>query len=127
MSSQIKIPSPLRQFTDGQSSVSVEGTTVSEVLQNIFNQYPEIRGHLLDENGAIRNFVNIYVNGIDVREQDNLGTPVSPGTDIRIIPAIAGGSEGLPELKQGELSRYDRHFSLPEFGIEGQHPGASRF
>ena len=120
MSSQIKIPSPLRQFTDGQSSVSVEGTTVSEVLQNIFNQYPEIRGHLLDENGAIRNFVNIYVNGIDVREQDNLGTPVSPGTDIRIIPAIAGGSEGLPELEQGELSRYARHFSLPEFGIEGQ-------
>ena len=48
MSSQIKIPSPLRRFTDGQSSVSVEGTTVSEVLQNIFNQYPEIRGHLLD-------------------------------------------------------------------------------
>ena len=120
MSSQIKIPSPLRRFTDGQSSVSVEGTTVSEVLQNIFNQYPEIRGHLLDENGAIRNFVNIYVNGIDVREQDNLGTPVSPGTDIRIIPAIAGGSEGLPELEQGELSRYARHFSLPEFGIEGQ-------
>ena len=120
MSSQIKIPSPLRRFTDGQSSVSVEGTTVSEVLQNIFNQYPEIRSHLLDENGAIRNFVNIYVNGIDVREQDNLGTPVSPGTDIRIIPAIAGGSEGLPELEQGELSRYARHFSLPEFGIEGQ-------
>ena len=120
MSSQIKIPSPLRRFTDGQSSVSVEGITVSEVLQNFFNQYPEIRGHLLDENGAIRNFVNIYVNGIDVREQDNLGTPVSPGTDIRIIPAIAGGSEGLPELEQGELSRYARHFSLPEFGIEGQ-------
>ena len=120
MSSLIKIPSPLRQFTDGQSSVSVEGTTVSEVLQNIFNQYPEIRGHLLDENGVIRNFVNIYVNGIDVREQGNLGTPVSPGTDIRIIPAIAGGSEELPELEQGELSRYARHFSLPEFGIEGQ-------
>ena len=107
MSSQIKIPSPLRRFTDGQSSVSVEGTTVSEVLQNIFNQYPEIRGHLLDENGVIRNFVNIYVNGIDVREQDNLGTPVSSGTDIRIIPAIAGGSEELPELEQGELSRYE--------------------
>ncbi|MBN4081392.1 molybdopterin-synthase adenylyltransferase MoeB [Caldithrix abyssi] len=120
MSSQIKIPSPLRRFTGGNSSVSVDGTTVSEVLGNIFNQYPDIRSHLLDENGAIRNFVNIYVNGIDVREQGNLETSVTPGADIRIIPAIAGGADGLPELEQAELSRYARHFSLPEFGMEGQ-------
>ena len=83
MSSQIKIPSPLRQFTENQSSVSVDGTTVSEVLENIFNQYPEIRNQLLDGNGSIRNFVNIYVNGVDVREKDNLETPVEPGADIR--------------------------------------------
>ena len=120
MSSQIKIPSPLRQFTENQSSVSVDGTTVSEVLENIFNQYPEIRNQLLDGNGSIRNFVNIYVNGVDVREKDNLETPVEPGADIRIIPAIAGGSGDLPELEQTELRRYARHFSLPEFGMEGQ-------
>ncbi len=120
MSSQIKIPSPLRRFTENQSSVSVDGTTVSEVLENIFNQYPEIRNQLLDKNGSIRNFVNIYVNGIDVREQSNLESPVPPGADIRIIPAIAGGVDGLPELEQAELNRYARHFSLPEFGMEGQ-------
>ncbi len=120
MSSQIKIPSPLRRFTDGNSSVSVEGKTVSEIFENIFSQYPNIQGHLLDESGTIRNFVNVYVNGTDIREQDNLETTVSPGADIRIIPAIAGGAEGLPELEQAELNRYARHFSLPEFGMEGQ-------
>ena len=120
MSSQIKIPSPLRRFTGNQSSITVAGETVSEVLENIFNQHPEIRPHLLDETDALRHFVNIYVNGVDVREQRNLETPVLHGEDVHIIPSIAGGSDGLPELDQSELRRYARHLSLPEFGIEGQ-------
>lgn len=120
MSNEIKIPSPLRQFANNQTYVIVDGITVREVLENIFHQYPQIQKHILDENGGIRNFVKIYVNSIDIKEQGNLDAPVPPDSDIRIIPAIAGGSELIPDLDKSELNRYARHFSLPEFGIEGQ-------
>ena len=120
MSNRIKIPSPLRQFTDNQSYVEVDGLTIKEVLQKIFDQYPQIKSHILDKNGEIRNFVNIYVNGTNIKEEDNLDTTVPVDSDIRIIPAIAGGLEETPYLDKTELNRYARHFSLPEFGIEGQ-------
>ena len=120
MSNRIKIPSPLRQFTDNQSYVEVDGLTIKEVLQKIFDQYPQIKSHILDQNGEIRNFVNIYVNGTNIKEEDNLDTSVPVDSDIRIIPAIAGGLEETPYLDKTELNRYARHFSLPEFGIEGQ-------
>ena len=120
MSNRIKIPSPLRQFTDNQSYVEVDGLTIKEVLQKIFDQYPQIKSHILDQNGEIRNFVNIYVNGTNIKEEDNLDTTVPVDSDIRIIPAIAGGLEEAPHLDKTELNRYARHFSLPEFGIEGQ-------
>ena len=93
MSNRIKIPSPLRQFTDNQSYVEVDGLTIKEVLQKIFDQYPQIKSHILDQNGEIRNFVNIYVNGTNIKEEDNLDTTVPVDSDIRIIPAIAGGLE----------------------------------
>ena len=67
MSNRIKIPSPLRQFTDNQSYVEVDGLTIKEVLQKIFDQYPQIKSHILDKNGEIRNFVNIYVNGTNIK------------------------------------------------------------
>ena len=106
MSSQIKIPSPLRQFTENQSSVSVDGTTVSEVLENIFNQYPEIRNQLLDGNGSIRNFVNIYVNGVDVREKDNLETPEEPPSRMILIFILSYGREELIWILYRLLKRY---------------------
>ncbi|MBF88814.1 MAG: molybdenum cofactor biosynthesis protein MoeB [Candidatus Marinimicrobia bacterium] len=120
MSNRIKIPSPLRQFTDNKSYVEVDGLTIKEVLIKIFEQYPQIQSHILDNNGEMRNFVNIYVNGKNIKEKDNLDTSVPIDSDIRIIPAIAGGLEENPNLDKNEINRYARHFSLPEFGIEGQ-------
>lgn len=120
MTSTLTIPSPLRKFTDGQAKLEISGNTVSQTLDELFRSYPELQKHLLDESGNLRNFVNIYINSIDVRTQDSLDTVVPNGADIRIIPAIAGGSDSLPELNPQELSRYARHFSLPEFGMDGQ-------
>lgn len=120
MSSQLKIPSPLRKFTNGESAIEVYGGTVQEVLKELVISYPDLKIHLWDEDGNLRNFVNIYVNKEDIRHSAGLATAVENGSDIRIVPAIAGGVDSLPELEPGEYSRYSRHFSLPEIGVLGQ-------
>ncbi|NOZ03221.1 MAG: molybdopterin-synthase adenylyltransferase MoeB [FCB group bacterium] len=90
------------------------------MLEELFTRYPALQIHLLDESGNLRNFVNIYVNKEDIRQSAGLDTPVDEGSDIRIVPAIAGGADDLPELETGEFNRYSRHFSLPEIGVQGQ-------
>ncbi len=120
MAGILTIPSPLRKFTGGKAKLEVTGNTVSESLNELFQSYPELKKHLLDDSGNLRNFVNIYINSEDIRLKNNLNTEIPDGADIRIIPAIAGGSHNLPDLIPQELSRYARHFTLPEFGIEGQ-------
>jgi len=68
MSSELRIPSPLRRFTDGQSKLDVNGNSVSEVLNELFSAHPEIKNHLVEENGDLRNFVNIFIDGEDIRQ-----------------------------------------------------------
>ena len=87
MDSKLRIPSPLRRFTEGQSEIIVDGVNIKEVLDQLFKVYPDIKNHLIDDEGGLRNFVNIFING----EKANLKTDVSEGSDIRIIPSIAGG------------------------------------
>lgn len=86
----IKIPTPLRAYTDNQAQVNVNGATVGEALNDLTDQYPELRQHLF--NGAeLRNFVNIFLGEEDVRFLDGLGTEIDSGDSLRIIPSIAGG------------------------------------
>ena len=117
MASTLKIPSPLRRFTNGQASLDVNGKSVKEVLDELFSKYPDIKNHLMEDDGNLRNFVNIFINGENIRQKEGLSTQVDDGSDVRIIPSIAGGTS---DLTREELIRYSRHLSLPEVGINGQ-------
>jgi adenylyltransferase/sulfurtransferase len=88
---QILIPTPLRQYTGGNSSVKVAGSTVGEVLASLTTQYPDLRKNLYTDEGKLRSFVNIYVNDEDIRYLNREATPCSDGDSISIIPSIAGG------------------------------------
>ena len=91
MSVSVRIPTILRTYTGGESEVSAEGGTLGEVIESLEDSYTGIRGRILDEAGQIRRFVNVYVGNDDVRFLDNLDTATPDGTQISVIPAVAGG------------------------------------
>ena len=91
MSVTVRVPTTLRTLTSGASEVSVEGATVSEVLDNLEAIHPGFKQRLLDDGGALRRFVNLFVADDDVRFLDGLNTPVPDGETVSIIPAVAGG------------------------------------
>lgn len=87
----VKIPSQLRDATGGQGAVSVDGDTVGAVLTALYEQHGELRDRLSDGDGGLRRFVNIYVDGEDIRYGDGLDTKVAEGQEVQILPAVAGG------------------------------------
>jgi molybdopterin synthase sulfur carrier subunit len=91
MAVAVKIPAALRAATGGASEVSVEGATVSEVLDALFEQFGELRERISDGDGSLRRFVNVYVAGEDIRFLEGLDTPVADGAELTILPAVAGG------------------------------------
>lgn len=91
MSVSVRVPTILRTYTDDQSQVTAEGSTVAEVVESLESSYPGIKARLLDDDGAIRRFVNIYVAEEDVRFAQGLETSTPDGTQVSIIPAVAGG------------------------------------
>lgn len=88
----LRIPTPLRAYADQQSSVALQGTTVGEVMDALVERYPALRKHLLDDEGSLRSFVNLYLNSEDIHELGGVETPLAPGDKLAIIPAIAGGA-----------------------------------
>src|SRR2546427_7901713 len=94
MSLKVVIPAPLRKFTNGAESVEVEAATVQEVLNNLDSKYPGFRASICDESGSLRRFINIYINGEDVRFLENLSTRINDGAEVAIVPAISGGKMG---------------------------------
>ena len=91
MSVSVRIPTILRTYTGGQAEVSADGGTLSEVLDSLDGSYPGIKARILDDQGAIRRFVNVYVGNDDVRFLQALETSTPEGTQISVIPAVAGG------------------------------------
>lgn len=91
ISTTIFVPTPLRGFTDNQSSVRVEGKTIGEALASLTDRYPDVRQHLYNEKGELRSFVNIYRNDEDIRYEDGIDTSLADGDSISIVPSIAGG------------------------------------
>jgi len=87
----ILVPTPLRRFTDGQAKVGVKGATVADALDDLNDRSPGIGERLLDDEGQIRRFVNIFVNGQNVRDVDGAQTNLKSGDEVGIIPAMAGG------------------------------------
>jgi molybdopterin synthase sulfur carrier subunit len=91
MAQTVIIPTPLRKFTAGVELVNVECSTIGEVFQQLETQYPGIKARLCEENGDLRRFINVYVDGEDIRFLNQLETPVGEKAEISIVPAIAGG------------------------------------
>ena len=91
MSIAVKIPTILRPYTDGASEVAVSGATLNDALGSLDARFPGIGTRVIDDEGRLRRFVNVYVNDDDVRFLEDLATPTPSGTTISIIPAVAGG------------------------------------
>jgi len=91
MSIKVRIPTPLRQHTNGRDTVEGAGSCLVECIERLEGEYPGIKNRLCDEGGELRRFVNIYVNGEDVRFLQGLSTPLKAGDEISIVPAVAGG------------------------------------
>lgn len=91
MPTNIRIPTPLRKLTNDEDVVTVAATTIAAAIAELQNRFPGIQERLVDEQGEIRRFVNIYVNEEDIRFLQNQQTPLKDGDEVSIIPAIAGG------------------------------------
>ncbi len=92
MSVLIRIPTPLRRMTNGEGKVELNPGTMNEIVERLDTSYPGIRARLLDENGELHYYVNIYLNGEDVHFLQGLDTPANSGDEISIVPAVAGGA-----------------------------------
>jgi len=92
MAATVRIPTVLRPAVGGQSVVSVDGATIGEVLSTLVGQYPSLEGQLLDGDGSLHRFLNVYVNDDDVRYIGGVAAPVADGDDITLLPAVAGGA-----------------------------------
>ena len=87
----VRIPTPLRKITDGIDKVEVSGPNLGHLINDLDGQFPGFRERLVDENGELRYFVNIYLNGEDVRFLQGLETTTGDGDEVSIVPAVAGG------------------------------------
>jgi molybdopterin converting factor small subunit len=88
----IIIPTPLRKFTNQKTRLDVDGANVKEAIEDLTLNFPDLKKHLIDDNGQLRTFVNIFVGDDDIRDLNNENTEVKSGSILSIIPAIAGGS-----------------------------------
>ena len=127
MALKVLLPVALRHLTGNRDEVELSGECVGEVIDGLVRRFPELKPHLLNDEGQVRNFVNVYINDEDVRYLQEDRTPVKEGDVVSIVPSIAGGnlraveaaSDSL-DLSQDEIQRYSRHIIMPEVGMEGQ-------
>ena len=105
MPAKVRIPAPLRKLTKEQPVVEIQGQTVEELLVNLEKNYPGMKERICDENGQIRRFINVFVNGEDIRFKEGAKTQVADGAEVSIIPAIAGGATAGPSSQAPVSSR----------------------
>jgi molybdopterin synthase sulfur carrier subunit len=91
MAKKVRIPTPLRKLTNNEELVEVNAATIADAISELQTRFPGIKERLVDESGAVRRFVNVYVNEEDIRFLQNQQTALKDGDEISIIPAIAGG------------------------------------
>jgi sulfur-carrier protein len=91
MAVTVKLPTQLRSAAGGSTEAQADGGTVGEVLDDLFERYAELRDRISDGDGSLRRFVNVYVGGEDIRFLEGLDTPVADGSEVTILPAVAGG------------------------------------
>ena len=91
MSVRVRIPTPMRAATDGAAELSLDASTVGQLIEDLEQRYPGMQGRLRDDAGELRRFVNLYLNGEDVRFKQGLSTNLQAGDELSIVPAVAGG------------------------------------
>ena len=91
MSITIRVPAPLRNLTEDQSKILIDASTISGLIEELESLFPGMKDRLVDEKGALRYFVNLYLNGEDVRFLNGVDTAVNSGDELSIVPAVAGG------------------------------------
>lgn len=122
----IAIPTALRQFAGGQPTYDVSAPTVGQALKQLVAEYPDLGKHLFNDEGNLRSFVNIYFDEEDIRYLDGLETPLKEGSELTIVPSIAGGATTVDRatsdvtLDADEIMRYSRHLIMPEVAMAGQ-------
>jgi len=92
MEISVRIPTPLRRLTDGQDKVTVNSTNIKNMMDDLEANFPGMKKRLCDDEGNLRNFVNVYVNGEDIRFLNGIETSLKNGDEISLVPAVAGGS-----------------------------------
>lgn len=113
----VYIPTPLRRLTAGQRQVEASAPTVAALVEELDRRFPGFRAELVDQEGKLHRFVNVYVNDEEIDELQGVDTPLREGDRVAIIPAMAGGALTFTEA---QLQRYSRHLILPEIGGRGQ-------
>lgn len=91
MSVRVRVPTPLRKYTQGADEVAAQGANIKSMVDDLETHYPGIKERICDETGKVRRFVNVFVNGEDIRFLQNMETSLKEGDNISIVPAIAGG------------------------------------
>jgi sulfur-carrier protein len=91
VSASVKIPTPLRKVTNGESRVTAAGDNVREMIEDLERQFPGMRERLCDDDGSLRRFVNVFVGDEDIRFMEGLDTALQDGAQVSIVPAVAGG------------------------------------
>ncbi len=122
MRTTIRLPTPLRAYAEGQTDLVVDAATVSDALAQLTVRYPKLRSHLFGEDGALRNFVNVFLNQEALRQLEGEPAVLKDGDTITLVPSVAGGggSTTRAELTPEEVFRYSRHLIMPEVGMQGQ-------
>jgi molybdopterin synthase sulfur carrier subunit len=117
----VYVPSPLRRVTGGQSKVQVTGRTLEAVLTNLERQYPGVRKQVCDDTGEVRSFINVFVNGTEVRQLQGLATALTETDEVSIIPAMAGGTptHGYKVSKRHSRVRSSSHPARVRSGDRG--------
>ena len=91
MSATVRIPTPLRKVTNGEDKASVNAGSMDDVVDSLEHQFPGIKDRICDTDGSLRSFVNVYINGEDIRFIDGMSSTVNSGDEVSIVPAVAGG------------------------------------
>jgi molybdopterin converting factor small subunit len=89
----LRIPTPLRPYTNGQTNITVAGSNVSEALSDLTTQYPTIKPHLFNESDELRPFVNLFLGENNIKDLQGVSTPITDGDKLMLIPSIAGGAD----------------------------------
>jgi molybdopterin converting factor small subunit len=108
----LRIPTPLRAYTNGQSEVTVNGSNISDVLTDLTAQYPALKPHLFNEGGDLRPFVNLFVGENNIKDLQGVATPIKDGEKIMLIPSIAGGMSlrGERSSRRSNLLLHGGHY-----------------